>query len=350
MSKKSRWKKQKWWGADVDNDTADTSATENSVGSVVHVESETPSHTNVHKNHSTYGGFLGYYFTHYKRFIIIPMIILVLAIAQITYQVSTTGDFMNKGVSLKGGVTITISDVKASSIDSENLQTRLSSAFSQYDISVNSIGLSGDDATLVIEADVPQNDKDIMEFVSVLEKESGISEDKFTTEVMGSSLGSSFFKETITAIIVAFVLMAIVVLVYFRSFYPSMAVIAAAGADMIMTLAVVNFLGIKVSTAGIAAFLMLIGYSVDTDMLLTSRVLKVKLGTVDEKIVSAMKTGLLMTLTTIAAVTVALLVSTSEVIRQIMSILLIGLVFDIFNTWITNVILLKIYMHKKGHN
>ena len=43
-----------------------------------------------------------------------------------------------------------------------------------------------------------------------------------------------------------------------------------------MPLALIDFLGIEISAAGIAAFLMLIGYSVDTDILLTSRALKRK--------------------------------------------------------------------------
>jgi len=55
---------------------------------------------------------------------------------------------------------------------------------------------------------------------------------------------------------------------------PSSCVILAAVSDIISTIAVTNLLGLKMSTAGIAALLMLIGYSVDTDILLTTKVLK----------------------------------------------------------------------------
>ena len=40
--------------------------------------------------------------------VIIPFIILVLGLGQVGYQVGTTGDFLIKGVSLKGGLTVTI--------------------------------------------------------------------------------------------------------------------------------------------------------------------------------------------------------------------------------------------------
>ncbi|MDP7115507.1 MAG: hypothetical protein QF915_00480, partial [Candidatus Woesearchaeota archaeon] len=49
-----------------------------------------------------------FYINNYKKLLIIPNIILVLAILQIIIHVSMTGDFLNKGVSLKGGISITV--------------------------------------------------------------------------------------------------------------------------------------------------------------------------------------------------------------------------------------------------
>ena len=142
--------------------------------------------------------------------------------------------------------------------------------------------------------------------------------------------------------------MGIVVLIYFRTFIPSIAIILAAFSDMVFALAVINLMDVRIGTAGIAAFLMLIGYSVDTDILLSVRVLKRKEGTVMDRIMSSIKTGMTETLTAIVAVTVAMFVTQSEVIRQIMLILLIGLIADIFNTWIQNVGLLRIYVERKA--
>ena len=68
--------------------------------------------------------------------------------------------------------------------------------------------------------------------------------------------------------------MGLVVFIYFRTLVPSLAVILAAFSDIVVTLAIFNLTGEKLSTAGVAAFLMLIGYSVDTDILLNTRVLK----------------------------------------------------------------------------
>jgi len=151
------------------------------------------------------------------------------------------------------------------------------------------------------------------------------------------------------AILIAFVFMAIVVFIIFRNLVPSVAVIISAFADILMTLVLANILGLKMSLGGIIAFLMLIGYSVDTDIMLTNRILKRTEGSLNERTFGAFKTGLTMTLTSLFAFAIALILvnSFSNVLAQIFTILVIGLGFDILNTWITNVSIIKWYMERK---
>jgi len=171
---------------------------------------------------------------------------------------------------------------------------------------------------------------------------------KSNTQTTATTFGSSFFRQTFIAILIAFLFMGVVVFLYFRMFVPSIAVILAAFSDMVGTLAISNLIGIKLSSAGIVAFLLLIGYSVDTDILLSVRVLRGKEGSLMDKIFNAMKTGLTMSVTTMVAVTVALIFSQSDVLRQIMTILLIGLLLDLINTWLQNASLLRWYLEKKN--
>jgi len=188
--------------------------------------------------------------------------------------------------------------------------------------------------------------KQILEDYLGYELISGTNADIIST---GSSFGESFYNQLLLGILIAFIFMAIVVFILFRTFVPSTAVIISAFADIIMTLTLVNILGIKMSGAGIIALVMLIGYSVDTDILLTNRILKTKEGSLNERIFGAFKTGITMTLTSLFAMGIALLVvsSFSETLTQIFTILVIGLGFDILNTWITNVSIIKWYYLKK---
>jgi len=288
------------------------------------------------------------YDKQYRKLLIIPFVILLLAISLIIFKVSTTGDFINRDVSLKGGLTLTIPHSKE--IDISDLQNYLLSNFPGNDISVRALKQAGTYSGIVIDADIEK--ESLEQLKSAVEEKLSIKlkEGDYSVEVMGSSLGASFFKETIRAVLIAFIFMGIVVFVYFKVPAPSLAVILAAFSDIVVTLAIVNMIGMKLSTAGIAAFLMLIGYSVDTDILLSTKVIKRKEGTIMERVMNAMKTGLMMSATTVCAVIVALIFTQSEVIRQIMTILLIGLLVDLINTWIQNVGILRLYLEKKHKN
>lgn len=285
----------------------------------------------------------------YRLLLIIPFVMLFLALVQIGYQLYSTGDFIQKDVSLKGGVTITIPYDRG--IDASQIEKQISSQFPQNDVAVRTLRSAGTVVGVIFEADIDGNDKaQVDKLLNSIGKslQIDISKVDYGIEIIGSSLGASFFRESLIALAVAFLFMGLVIFIYFRTFVPSAAVILAAFSDMAVALAVINLLDVKIGTAGVAAFLMLIGYSVDTDILLTVRVLKRKEGAVMDRIVSSIKTGMTMTVTAIISIIVALAVTQSEVIRQIMLILLIGLIADIFNTWIQNVGLLRLYVEKKA--
>lgn len=290
---------------------------------------------------------LNFYDTKYKQLMIIPVVMLILAIIVIGIQTAATGSFINKDVSLSGGVTLTIT--KEGEIDIISLERILESEFINNGISVRSINKGGTQIGVIIVSDIEGTNKaELDSFIKSVENNVGeLKEGEYSIEVMGSSLGDSFFKETITALLIAFLLMSLVVFAYFRTFVPSLAVILSAFSDIIVTLAIVNLMGMKIGTGGIAAFLMLVGYSVDTDMLLTTRLLKRKEGTVFDRVISSIKTGMMMTVTTMSALIVAIIFVQSAVIRQIMIIVLIGLAVDIVNTWIQNVGILRYYLEKK---
>jgi preprotein translocase subunit SecF len=272
----------------------------------------------------------------------ITIILLILSFITIGVYTAINGEFIPRGVSLKGGITITI-PLEGANMSPEELQSFLQGEFPKASISVRAMSSAGKDVGYILDA----SDADPDEIVKSIEAKTGKLE-KFSVETMESSLGQAFFKQTMLAMLAAFVLMSIVVFFSFKTFVPSAAVILSAVSDIAMTVAVINIFNIKIETAGIAALLMLIGYSVDTDILLTTRVLKREEGTLMDKIIGAMKTGMTMTITAIAAILVAFIFTQSETLRQIMLILMIGLLFDILNTWIQNTGILVLYVRHKA--
>ncbi len=276
-----------------------------------------------------------FYEKHYKKMALIPTIFGVIALILIFVQFYQTGDFMNRGVGLKGGTTISI--LTSIEPDTNSLESALSKEFPGEDFNIQVLKEQGLVQSLSIETSVTSSDVD--KIVPLVEAELGtaLTTDDYSIQTIGSSLSESFFQELVKILILAFILMGLVVFFYFRSPIPSIYVILCAFFDMVITLAIINVFGIKITTGGIAAFLMLIDFSIDTDTLLTAKILRREKGvTPFQAIVPAMITGLTMTLTAFAAMFTAYILSTSQEIKQIMIILLIGLIVDLVVTWMQN--------------
>ena len=282
---------------------------------------------------------------HYKILLLIPILIIIFSLIYLVITYHNTGDFMKKDITLTGGSSITIYE---GNISSQTVLRDLSSKLPNLDVrSISGIGTSSQKA-LTIDTTADWDSAKV-----VLEKYFGyplIQGENVDVEFTGSTLSQSFYEQLLIAILVAFIFMSVVVFITFKTFVPSMAVIFSAFADILMALVAADLFGMKISTAGIVAFLMLIGYSVDTDILLTTRMLKRDEGTLNERIFGAFKTGITMTLTSLFAVGFAWIVvqSFSAVLAQIFAILVIGLFFDMVNTWITNVSILKFYVEHKA--
>jgi len=331
-----------------------------------------------------------WYNANYKKLLFIPATVLTLALLYLAFFYIQTGDIINKDVTLTGGTSITILTQESA----QDLESHLSKTIQDFQIKTISDN-SGTQLELIITA----KDQDASIMQSEIEDFIGfeLTSENSSIETTSSSLSEDFYKQLIIAITLAFFWMSAVVFlifskgkkakfwtvtlniilgfflgkflltinpilsaiifivisgtlikIYIKNSIPAFAVILAAFANIIMTLSVVNLVGIQLSTAGIVAFLMLIGYSVDTDILLTTRLLKRKEG-INTSLFKAFKTGTTMTITSIIAITTALIAIASfeSVLNQIFTILLIGLCFDLFNTWVTNASIIKWYTHQQ---
>lgn len=283
-----------------------------------------------------------FYRRNYKLLMIIPFILLIISVAFVSVKYIKTGELVNRDISLKGGVSATIYSDKE--VDVNELKDKLSGDL-ETEISVRSLS---DLATkkqigIIIEtSDINVKDK----LKDIIEKDLAIKLDdkNYSVEEVGSNLGEGFYKDMIKAVIIAFILMGIVVFISFRIWVPSLAVILSAFLDIIATLMFVDLIGIKISAAGIASFLLIIGYSIDTDVLMNTRVLKrTEGGSVVDRIFDSAKTGLTMTATTIIALLLGYFVATSSTLREMFLIILIAVVIDVIATYLMNAGILMMY-------
>lgn len=160
------------------------------------------------------------------------------------------------------------------------------------------------------------------------------------------TLGDDAQQKALMGIVAAFILMSILVIVLFRSIIPAVVIVASAISDVLVPLAAMNLLGIELSFGTVGALLMLIGYSVDSDILLNTYVLKSSQGAFNDRVHDAMRTGVTMTVTSLSAMVVMFIVASLFGIGMLADmglVLAIGLAIDLVNTYMMNVGILRWY-------
>ncbi len=270
----------------------------------------------------------------YKPLIIIPVVITLIALA-----VLVAGG-LQEGIDLKGGSIAVVQLEKPVSNDALTSIVENTTGNQQVTVTTS----SGNTATIEIAGGAT----DIITLTNALNGTATIQ----SFRAVGPSLSKQSLNQVYYALAFAFLFMSITVFIIFRNLVPSLAVIFAALSDIIIALGGMSLLGIPLSLASVGALLMLIGYSVDTDILLTTRVLKRREGTINERARDAMKTGFTMAAAAIGSMMALYLVVRffmpyAQVLDQIASVLIIGLVADVLATWLMNLGILRWYMEGK---
>ena len=267
---------------------------------------------------------------NHKILIAIPIILALLSLVLIGFN------GLEQGVDLKGGSQAELQLL--GSVTPSELEDTLDAELNTNNIKVTSNG----------------NNK------VTVELENNINSSTFTNAINGKAkvisyneigpvLSEEAMGQIYVAMIFAFLFMAITVFIVFREPVPSVAIILAALCDILIALGGMSIFKIPLSIASVGALLMLIGYSVDTDILLTTRLLKRREGTVEERAKNAMYTGLTMSFAAIAAMGILFVVTKiimpeATTLSNISAVLVIGLVGDILSTWLMNLGILKTYI------
>jgi len=268
----------------------------------------------------------------YKPLIAIPVVITIIAL------ILTLTIGLEQGIELKGGTTAVIELEKP--VSQSELDAIISNGISNNQVEVM---ISNNQANVEIPGDV-----NVVELSSILEGTGTIS----SYRSVGPVLGEEAMTQVYYALAFAFLFMSITVFIIFRDFVPSLAVILAALSDIIIAIGGMSLFGIPLSVASVGAILMLIGYSVDTDILLTTRILKRKEGTITDRAKDAMKTGLTMAAAAIGSmaalyIVVIFLIPSAQTLADIAAVLIMGLVADILATWLMNLGILRWYVEAR---
>jgi len=176
--------------------------------------------------------------------------------------------------------------------------------------------------------------------------------DSMSVQTVSPLLSTHFISQAIGVVALSAALSIAFVFLFFRALVPSVAVLTGALCDVLIAMGAMVLFSIPLTLPSFAALLMLIGFSLDTDILLTMRLLKRK-GDTREKAFDAMKTGLTMSIMAIVAfgsLFILALLTHIPTYYEISAVALAGLVGDMFATWGINAVMLIWHVERReGH-
>ncbi len=273
---------------------------------------------------------VGIWLRYWRTLVYIPAILFVLSLVLFAYNQYMYDSPVHKSVELIGGKVITISYSGIQKQPFENYATK-----HEYDIRY--IGSN----TLTVEIPYNANDTKI-----ISDLKQWISMDDYSVREIGPVLGEKFWSQSQMAILVALVFISIMVFFLFRSFVPSVAVISSIIIDTVLTTAIVTLMGKEFSIAMIGALLTIMAYSIDTDVLLTTKLTKTRS---DFRVAmrDAMQTATIIILASLVSSVTVYVVSTNQVLDDIALVLTIGLIVDFIVTWFQNAGIIKWWVDER---
>ena len=272
-----------------------------------------------------------------RQLVLVPLVLLVIALAIIGGTWAVTGTPAHLGIEFTGGVEMTVEGADGSE--------EILEAFDREPEEIRGVSGYDDRYILTFRVDI-EEDARIGGDLEDQAEAAGFN--VLSLDERSASFGADTQREAILGVGLAFLGMSLLVAAIFRTFVPSIAIVASAFSDIMIPIALMNLLGIELSLGTVAALLMLIGYSVDSDILLNNQVLR-RRGDFYESTQRAMRTGVTMTTTSIVAMIVMTIVAwlfQIPLLPAVGIVLVFGLCADLMNTYLLNVSLLRYYKYE----
>jgi preprotein translocase subunit SecF len=273
-----------------------------------------------------------------KHMMAVPIALFAFSVGMLFWNYQQTGDFIIKDIDLKGGTLVTVSSDQP--VDTKSIEKAVIDRFGSGDVS----GLktsTGYGASIKVEGGTP-----VSEVVSVV-KGAGVAVTGFSEETIGPALGNLFFEQVRNTLVIAFALMGVVIFLIYRNVVSSFGIVFSSLANILTTLAFTSLFGIELSFAGFAGLLMLIAFTVDTNIVLTSKIISGSTDGFSQRYRRALVTGVTLIATITATMVIVLFLSTSKLLINIAEVLVIGFLSDLVFTWVLNAGLLEMYFKRK---
>jgi len=284
-----------------------------------------------------------FYKNNFKKLMFVPSLILILSLGIIWDYHQRTGELVGKDIDFEGGTTLTLE--WDSPVDRATLEREISKKIGE-EVSVSvATDISGQIREIGFEAGKDAGAGALETAVSeIMQVE--LTDDNYSIRSVGPAMGASFLASAQKVMVIAFVLTGAIAFVMFKIPEVSISIFICSIINVVGALAGMNLLGISLNQGSLAALLMFIGASIDDNILIVSRALEKKKDVIDHAFL-AFDTGMVMFATSFLAYVVLRFFTSIPLFIDFATVLMIGSVIDIINTWLQNMGMVLWYVERK---
>jgi preprotein translocase subunit SecF len=275
------------------------------------------------------------------RLLPIPLAMLVISLFGIYQVYSRSGNIFLRDIDLKGGTSLTL--IFNTSIDITDLEQVLKQKIDNFIISVSKTSEGFTSVNILTEKSIEVN-----ETISLLNSK-GFYPAEYSIQFVGPELGSAFFSQVASLLIIAYVLLFIVNLFIYKNPIVGFTIILSSLTNIVAVFGIMNLLNQKISFAGFSSLLMLIAFAIDTNVILATKVLFAPKEEFYEQYKKGLITGITINANLVISMLIVLYLTNSSFLINIAQIQIIGFLADIVNTWILNASLIEVILLGKRY-
>lgn len=283
-----------------------------------------------------YERFSRWYEKNYRILMVVPLLVFLSAALILYGNWRATGDIVPRDIDLSGGTLVTVYTSSVAPGAKEEFELR---GFSFREIHSYE---TGDLVAVAIEAGPEFMGNEVVKLVN-----SSFLGAAYDIRTVGPSLSESFMDGAKKAIIFSFVAMGLILAFIFKQRIVAFTIVLSGILNVSEAAAYMTLFGVKLAPHTIGALLMLMGWSVNSEVLFDTKIFKEAEGDPKRRATTAMKTAMTMTLAASVSLLALYFVSASSLVKDIVLVLLLGTIFDTINTWFQSLAMVLWYVEGK---
>ncbi len=215
-------------------------------------------------------------YTHYKfskiwnRYVIVAVIVILIGLGTMVYNSVSGNRALNYSLEFLGGTSTTVEfneDYSLAELD-ELVKPVVSEVTGDADVQMQKV--VGSDQVIIKTRTLDLNERE--EMAQKLADEFGVEESQITAESISATVGNEMRRSAILAVVIAVVLMLLYIFIRFRDLRFAFAAVIALCHDVLIVLCSYAVLRISVGGSFIAVMLTILGYSINSTIVIFDRI------------------------------------------------------------------------------